>query len=36
MFLELLIFVISLFMFVVGICISVALLRWLYAGGFFK
>ena len=36
MLLELFIFVISLFMFVVGICISAAILGWLYAGGFFK
>lgn len=34
MFLELLIFTVSLFMFIVGICISVAILSWFYAGGF--
>nr|DAH52659.1 MAG TPA: hypothetical protein [Caudoviricetes sp.] len=36
MFLEFFIFVVSLFMFAVGICISVVILSWLYAGGFFK
>ena len=36
MLLEFIIFVISLFMFIVGICISVSIFSWLYAGGFFK